>query len=59
MRKLKKVRKLKVVEQSGYKYKPTPTIILKGQWVGEWGFYIGDALDVTCEKGRIIITLAN
>ena len=29
----KKDRKLRVYEQSGYRYKPTPVIMLKGQWL--------------------------
>lgn len=28
-----KIRSMKVHEQSGYNYKATPTIILKGQWL--------------------------
>ena len=31
----KKIRNMKVYEQSGYHYKSTPTIMLKGQW-GFW-----------------------
>ena len=38
MRKRKEYRELKVLEQSGYQYKPTPTITLKGQWLEELGF---------------------
>ena len=34
----KENRKLKVCEQSGYKYKPTPMLMLKGAWLEEWGF---------------------
>ena len=30
-----KIRSMKVHEQSGYNYKATPTIILKGQWLKE------------------------
>lgn len=30
-----KIRSMKVHEQSGYNYKATPTIILKGQWLGD------------------------
>lgn len=28
-------RDLKVCEQSGYRYKPTPTLMLKGAWLEE------------------------
>ncbi len=51
----KDVRELKVIDQSGYRYKSTPTIMLKGQWLQEWGFEIGDKVAVKCENGRIII----
>ena len=36
--KSKKVRNIKVISQSGRNYKPTPTVILKGQWLNEMGF---------------------
>ncbi len=36
----KKFRKMKVYEQSGYHYKSTPAIMLKGQWLRELGFEI-------------------
>lgn len=52
----KKSRKMKVYELSGYKYKPTPTIVLKGQWLKELGFGIGDYISVSCENGRLVIT---
>lgn len=47
---------MKVYELSGYKYKPTPTIVLKGQWLKELGFGIGDYISVSCENGRLVIT---
>ena len=52
----KKFRNMKVCEQSCYKYKSTPTIILKGQWLKDAGFAIGDSITVTCEDGKLIIT---
>lgn len=57
MRKRKEYRELKVVEQSGYQYKPTPTITLKGQWLEEFGFEINKPVRVKCEGGRLVITL--
>jgi len=51
-------RTLKVYESGGYNYKPTPTIILKGQWLQKFGFTAGDNLNVSCEDGRLIITRA-
>lgn len=52
----KQSRSIKIYEQSGYQYKPTPTIILKGQWLRELGFEIGEYISVSCENGRLIIT---
>ena len=54
----KNIHNLKVIEQSGYHYKPTPTIQLKGQWLKEFGFEIGTEITVTCEDedGRMVIT---
>lgn len=51
-----KKRSVKVYGQSGYKYRETPTIMLKGLWLKEEGFDIGDYISVTCEDGEIIIT---
>jgi len=52
----KEKRKLKVCEQSGYRYKPTPTLMLKGAWLEEWGFTSNMPVSVECEEGRLIIT---
>lgn len=54
--KIKKSRSMKVYGQSGYRYKETPTIMLKGQWLRELGFDIGDYISVSCENGKLIIT---
>lgn len=51
-----KNRSIKVVSQSGYNYKATPTITLKGQWLKELGFDIGDYVFISCENGRLVIT---
>lgn len=53
--KIAKKRSIKVYGQSGYKYKDTPTIMLKGQWLKKAGFDIGDYISVTCEDGKLII----
>ena len=50
-----KKRSIKVYGQSGYKYRETPTIMLKGQWLKEAGFDIGDYITVTCENGKLVI----
>ena len=52
----KKCREMKVYEQSGYNYQNTPTIVLKGKWLQELGFSMGDKVSVKCEDGRLTIT---
>ncbi len=52
----KKSRTVKIYGMSGYKYRQTPTIMLKGQWLKELGFEIGDYVNVSCEDGKLIIT---
>lgn len=54
----KSVRNMKVCGQSGYQYKATPAIMLKGQWLKDWGFEIDDPVVVMCEDGKLIITKA-
>lgn len=46
----KRTRKLKVYAQSGYNYKDTPTIILKGEWLRRCGFEIGDTINVNIDN---------
>ena len=53
---IKKERKMKVYAQSGYKYKDTATIILKGEWLKTCGFEPGIPISVQCEEGRLVIT---
>lgn len=43
---VKKCRNMKVYEQSGYHYKATPTITLKGFWLKEFGFSEGTQIQV-------------
>lgn len=52
-----KKRSIKVISQSGHNYKATPTIMLKGQWLKELGFDIGDYVSITCENGKLVITV--
>ena len=47
-----KNRSMKVYSQNGRNYKATPTIILKGQWLEEMGFAIGNYISVSCEYGQ-------
>lgn len=49
-------RYLKVYEQRGYNYQPTPTIQLKGRWLKAYGFFAGTELNVTCADGVLTIT---
>lgn len=51
-----KKRSIKVISQIGHNYKATPTIMLKGQWLKELGFDIGDYVSITCENGKLVIT---
>ena len=51
-----KKRSVKIYGQSGYKYRETATIMLKGKWLEELGFKIGDYISVTCEDDRLVIT---
>ena len=52
----KKYREMKVYESSGYQYKRTPSIVLKGKWLNDLGFEINTPITVKCESGRLIIT---
>lgn len=52
----KEYREMKVYEQSGYQYKPTPTIVLKGKWLEELGFVPGREVVVKCQDGQLTIT---
>lgn len=54
----KEHRELKVYEQSGHNYKPTPTIVLKGKWLEELGFFSGTPVIVQCENGKLIIKIS-
>lgn len=51
-------RELKVYRQSGYKYQDTPTIMLKGKWLEEAGFDIGQSISVKVEHKVLTITLS-
>lgn len=59
MSKMKEYRSMKVYEQSGYQYKPTPAIMLKGAWLRDCGFEEGTPIIVKCEGGRLTITRAD
>lgn len=55
----KEYRNMKVYEQSGYHYKSTPAIMLKGQWLRELGFEENTPIVVHCEDGILTITRAD
>lgn len=54
----KNKRKLKVNATSGYKYKDTPTIQLKGEYLNACGFSIGTPITVTLSDDKIVIEKA-
>ncbi|WP_368926925.1 SymE family type I addiction module toxin [Serratia marcescens] len=41
------------------KFKPSPSITLKGHWMADFGFETGQKIDVLTEPGQLIIRLAN
>lgn len=49
-------RSMKVYGMSGYKYQQTPTIMLKGKWLEQLNFHIGDYVSISCEDGKLVIT---
>lgn len=49
-------RRLKVTSTSGRNYKSTATLLLKGDWLNEIGFEIGEYVNVKCEDGKLTIT---
>lgn len=54
------MRKLKIYGQSmgGGNYTSVPTILLKGKWLEEAGFKIGEYVDVVVEGDTITLTKA-
>lgn len=56
-KKAKRTRNMKVYRMSVHGYKPTPTIMLKDQWLKELGFDIGSYVSGIFENGKLIITL--
>lgn len=54
----REIRELKVYGQSGYKYQDIPTIMLKGKWLEEAGFDIGQPISVKVEKQMLTITIS-
>jgi antitoxin component of MazEF toxin-antitoxin module len=52
----KECRSVKVYRQCGSNYETVPAIVLKGKWLTELGFDIGDYISVKCEGGKLVIT---
>lgn len=52
------MRKLKIYDQSmgGGNYTSVPTILLKGKWLEEAGFHIGEYVDVEIDGDKITLT---
>lgn len=52
------MRKLKIYNQSmgGGNYTSVPTILLKGKWLEEAGFNMGEYVAVEIEENRIILS---
>ena len=47
---------MNIYGMSGYNYKSTPTIMLKGQWLKELGIEIGGYVTASCENDKLVIT---
>ena len=48
-------RKLKVYDTNDKNYVSTPTIILKGKWLRQYGFEMNMPISVICDRGKLII----
>ena len=48
-------RKLKVYGNQNRDFTGDPFILLKGKWLKELGFSIGNYIEIDCEKNEIII----
>ena len=53
---IKKNRNIKVYGMSGHNYDQVPTIMLKGKWLDQINFHIGDYVMVSSEDGKLVIT---
>lgn len=50
-------RTLKVYGMSNNKYNETPTIMMKGKWLEDFGFKVGQKYNVDCQNGKLIISI--
>ena len=51
----KTTRTLKIYDQSNGN-KGVPTLMIKGDWIKEFGFESGDYVEVKCENEKLIVT---
>lgn len=50
-------RTLKVYGMSNNKYNETPTIMMKGKWLEDFGFKVEQKYNVDCQNGKLIISI--
>lgn len=51
-----KNRKMTVYKTTGTDYQRIPQIKMQGEWLEKAGFSIGDHIQVTCQRNRLVIT---
>ena len=54
-----KNRKMTVYKSTGTDYQRIPQIKMQGEWLEKAGFSIGDHIQVTCQRNRLVITKSN
>lgn len=59
----KSIRRITVYSQTfsrlyGQSARRVPKLYLCGKWLQDTGFKIGQVVDIACEKGRLIISIA-
>lgn len=42
---------------SGYRYNDTPTIMMKGKWLEDFGFKVGKKYIVECKENSLLIKI--
>ncbi len=48
-----------VYKSTGTDYQRIPQIKMQGEWLEKAGFSIGDHIQVTCQRNRLVITKSN
>lgn len=54
----KKVKELKIYAICNANYEKVPMLRLQGKWLRDLGFEAGVAINVECENGKLIISVA-